>query len=51
MPDKLLVKRRWTDSSLVIKPVLEATTQVSNMQPMFLNALIIDEVSVDRNTF
>ena len=23
MPDRLLVKRRWTEFSLVIKPVLE----------------------------
>ena len=23
MPDRLLLKRRWTDSSFVIKPILE----------------------------
>ena len=52
MPDIHLVKRRWTDSSLVIKPVLEGDHTCeqysTNGRTYTLKALTSDEVSYDR---
>ena len=55
MLDRLLVKRRWTDSSLVIKPVLEGDhtgdQYSTNGRTYTLKALTSDEVSFDRKHF
>ena len=55
MLDRLLVKRRWTDSSLVIKPVLEGDhtgeQYSTNGRTYTLKALTSDEVSFDRKLF
>ena len=55
MSGKLLVKRRWTGSSLVIKPVFEGDhtgEQYSiNWRTYTLKALTSDEVSFDRKHF
>ena len=55
MPDRLLIKRRCTDSSLVIKPVLEGDytggQYSTNERTYTLKALTSDEVSLDRQHF
>ena len=55
MPDRLLVKRRWTDSSLIIKPVLDGDhtdeQYSTNGRTYTLKALTSDEVSFDRKHF
>ena len=55
MPDRLLVKRSWTDSSLVIKPVVKGyhtdEQYSTNGHTYTLKALISDEVSFDRKHF
>ena len=55
MPDRLLVKRPWTDSSLVIKLVFEGDhtgeQYSTNERTYTLKALISDEVSLDRKHF
>ena len=55
MPDRRLVKRRWTDSSLVIKLVLEddqtGEQYATNGITYTLKALTSDEVFFDRKHF
>ena len=55
MSDILLVRRRWIDSSLVIKPVLEGDQTgeqySTNGRTYILKALTSDEVSFDRKHF
>ena len=55
MPDRLLVKRRWTDSSLVIKPVLKGDQTgeqySTNGRTYTLKALTSDEAFFDRKHF
>ena len=55
MPDRLLVKGRWTDSSLVIKPALEddhtGEQYSTNGRTYTLKALTSDQVSFDRKHF
>ena len=55
MPDRLLVKQQWTDSSLVIKPVLEddhtGEQYSTNGYTYILKALTSEEVSFDRKHF
>ena len=55
MPDRLLVKRRWTDSSLVIKPVLKGyhtgEQYSTNGRTYTLKALTSDEVFFDSKHF
>ena len=55
MPNRLLVKWLWTDSSLVIKPVLEGDhtgeQYSTNGRTYTLKALTSDEVSFDRIHF
>ena len=52
MPDTLLVKRRWTDSSLVIKPVLDGdhtgVQYSTNGRTYTLKALTSDELDFFR---
>ena len=55
MLDRLLVKRRWTNSSLVIKPVLEGNhtgeQYSTNWRTYTSKALTGDEVSFDRKHY